>query len=247
MSKVHTNRKNPAIVSLITDPKQIIPMDACVLIPPNRSKEVREIPPISFEMQRKFWLDTLFRTFPSLAIHEAVLKECFFPSELHTYLQNHIGSNNLLLLKDSDLSALESSYRDSIEIDISNPTNYKPELDNSDDRGEVKSLAHIKTKNYPYFCSRDSKAIRLIDEADRLKTNLQDVNSIQTYEMMYYLTRLQMCKSREMKPFYKYLYHLTSWESKTNPEWGQFLSQMDLLYGEEIKNALNPDPISMNN
>ncbi|EJS70444.1 hypothetical protein ICW_01913 [Bacillus wiedmannii] len=245
MSKVQTNRKNPAIVSLIIDPKQIIPMDACVLIPPNRSKEVRKIPPISFEMQRKFWLDTLFRTFPSLAIHEAVLKECFFPSELHTYLQNHIDSSNLLLLKDSDLSVLESSYRDSIEIDISNPTNYKPELDNSDDRGEVKSLAHIKTKNYPYFCSRDSKAIRLIDEADRLKTNLQDVNSIQTYEMMYYLTRLQMCKSKEMKPFYKYLYHLTSWESKTNPEWGQFLLQMDLLYGEDIKNALNPEPISM--
>lgn len=244
MSRIDTESNNPALLSLIDDYSQIIPMDACVLIPPDRSRESNGIRPIDFLFYKKYWLETLFKTFPHLAIHEAVLQECFSPSSLHHYLTTRIQDSTLILLRDSDLSPMEEVYRKTIEKDIAYYTSYNPEQDNKDDRGEVKTLAYIKTKEYLYFCSRDSKALRLIKEADKYNTHLQNVGALHFYEVMYYLVRMDMCKAKEMKPFYKYVYHLSRREKEINPEWIEFLEKMDRLYGEIIMNAPNkPIPL----
>lgn len=238
-SKVNTSIPNSALVSLIHDFSQIITLDACVLIPLDRSKENSQIPVFDFPIYRKFWLDVLFKTFPYLAIHDAVLEECFSPAELHRYLKKEIDSQRLMLLSDSNLTPDEESYRRSMEYKIAEYTSYNPDQDNNDDRGEVKSLAHIKTKDYLYFCSRDSNAIRLIQDSDKYEASLETIQAIHIYELAYYFVRMDMCKSKQMRSIYKYIYHLTKKEIKSNPEWTTFLDEMDNLYLHEIEASLN--------
>lgn len=88
--------------------------------------------------------------------------------------------------------------RAAIESKIAKYTNYEPEKDNRDDRGEVKSLAYIATKELLYFCSPDSNALKLIDKAEEWDTNLEGVNAIRVYEIIYFLMRAQAI-SRESK------------------------------------------------
>ena len=40
MGRIDIEKKNPALLLLIDDYSQIIPLDACVLIPPDRSREM---------------------------------------------------------------------------------------------------------------------------------------------------------------------------------------------------------------
>lgn len=125
MGRIDIEKKNPALLLLIDDYSQIIPMDACVLIPPDRSRESNGVRPIDFMFYSKYWLETLFNTFPHLAIHEAVLQECFSPSALHQYLTTRIENSTLILLRDSDLTPMEEVYRKTIEKDIAYYTAYK--------------------------------------------------------------------------------------------------------------------------
>lgn len=224
---------NGALLELIKDFSQILPLDANLLIPPDRSKENRQIPAIDFEIYKKIWLHPLLYTFPHLAIHQAVLDELVAPG-VFRFIDEHIQSSRLILLSDDELSVEEEQYRRTVEGAISRYTNYDPSMDNSADRGEVKSLAHIATRGLLYFCSHDSNALRLVEDAEQLETHLDTVGTLRYYEIIYYLVAMRMVKPDSLKNFYKYIYRLTTREKQMNPEWSQFLVGMDMLYREAI-------------
>jgi hypothetical protein len=173
---------NSALISLIEDFAQIISVDANFLIPPDRSREVRGAQAITFHAFRKFWLDPLFVTFPYLAIHEAVYEE-LVNSSSRTYVKEKIENGQMILLSDQDLDERESAYRAMIESQIAAHTAYDPEIDNKDDRGEVKSLAYIATKQLLYFCSRDSRALRLLSDPFKNTIGLFSVSAVHAYEL----------------------------------------------------------------
>lgn len=125
----------------------------------------------------------------------------------------------------------------SIEKQIAKFTRYEPEKDNSDDRGEVKSLAYIATRGLLYFCSHDSNALKLIDKASEWDTNLEGVNAVRTYEILYYLLRAKATSKDVIRFLYKYLYYSTKPDKVVNPEWGIFINNMDNLYGNIISSC----------
>ena len=132
--------------------------------------------------------------------------------------------------RDSSLSPVEQALRDSIEAKIYPLTKYDPLLDNKDDRGEVKSLAYIAVKGLLYFAANDSNAILLIEKAENWKTGLDNVRAIQMYELIFYLYKTNSSDKKSLRMLYKYQYHLTKNEKDTNPEWGEFIETMELLY-----------------
>ncbi|MGL4761922.1 MAG: hypothetical protein ACRCWG_10785 [Sarcina sp.] len=165
-------------------------------------------------------------------MHEAVYNE-FQTSNTKNFVDERLEDSSLLFLcKDTELSAIEEIHRLTIESKIAKNTNYKPELDNSTDKGEVKSLAYIATKGLPYFCSHDAGAIRLIEDAEKLETSLDDVSAIQPFEVLYYFKRKNIGDPKYLKMFFKYMYRLTKKEVSYNPEWGKFITKMDTLYSE---------------
>jgi hypothetical protein len=245
MSKINLDYANPALLSLIEDFRQILPLDTNILIPPDRSRELKgsKQPPLTFDLYSKYFLDPLMLTFPYLAIHEAVYEECVDPA-VYRYVTEKIQKQFILLLKDSDLTPEEEAVRYTFERSIAPWTRYDPDLNRGEDKGEVKSLAHIATKGWIYFCSRDAKALRLIDEAHILQTNLVEQMSVRMHEVIYYLFRMKMASHPPfLKGLYKYLYRLTEHEKHINPEWASFVQRMDELYGEVIRKAEKQGPI----
>lgn len=103
-------------------------------------------------------------------------------------------------------------------------------INNKDDRGEVKSLAYIATKGLLYFAAHDNNAIQLIEKSDDWSTGLDNVKSIQMYEIIYYLYMNDLSSKKDLRILYKYQYYLTKKEKQENPEWGEYISRMDVLY-----------------
>lgn len=223
------NTPSPALLTLIGDFSQVITLDANILLIPERS-EVRS--PVRFEygLHEKYWLNSLFRTFPHLAVHDAVRREILIPAVLVRYLDDKINRNRLILLQDSDFAPDEEVIRSTIERKIARYTNYNPVLDLGQDKGEVKSLAHMATRGYLYFCSADANALRLIDYADTYDTNLDQQHALRYYELIYYLHKVRATPSQYLKAMYKNSYRLTSLEKTIHPEWGEFCKAMDALY-----------------
>lgn len=215
-----------------------------LLIPPNRSKVLGPQAVLDFDFYRRIWLDPLFKTFPYLAIHQAVYEEVIVKPNLSRYIDNKIQQQALLLLKDEELTEEEEFIRRSVEQKIAAPTNYEPELDNKDDRGEVKSLAYIHVKELIYFCSNDSNALRLVEHADKLETNLDSLITLRLYEIIYYLVTLRMASPKTMRSLYKFHYLATRHEKSTNPNWQEFKEGMDTLYAHAIqKSTGKPTPL----
>ena len=50
------------------------------------------------------------------------------------------------------------------------------------------------------------------------------------FELIYYLYVKNKGEKKLLRMLYKYQYYLTEHEKKTNPEWGDFVNQMNLLY-----------------
>ncbi|TFJ93430.1 hypothetical protein [Lentibacillus salicampi] len=241
--KVDLENHNEALFTLIDNFSQILPLDANLLIPSDRSK-VTPNASLDFNFYKRIWLDPFFKTFPYLAIHQAVYEEVVTTPNLSNYIKQKIQQQVLILLKDDDLTCEEHLLRNGVEQKIAASTNYEPEIDNRDDRGEVKSLAHIHVKELIYFCSHDSNALRLVDKAVTLETSLESLITIKLYEIIYYLSKLQMADSKEMRFLYKFHYYLTSHEKKTNPSWNDFRMGMDRLYDYAVKNSRGkPTPL----
>lgn len=206
-------------------------IDANIFIPPDRSGENSKIKPIEFEYYKRYWLEPFVETFKPVGIHEAIYSE-FNTNSIKKFIDRNIEVENIRIVihRDSDLKEKEEVIRRTIEADIAKNTNYKPALDNSADRGEVKSLAYIAAKGLLYFCSHDANAIRLIEDAEVLETSLDLVSAIQPYEIMYYFSRKEIVENKVLRNFYKYMYCLTKKEKEQNPEWIMFLEKMDEIY-----------------
>ena len=230
---VNTSIQNDALLSLITDSIQIITLDANFIIPPDRSKENSQVKAIPFEWFKTYWLKPLLYQFPYLAIHEAVQRE--IQTELAKKFVADLVYGNpplMILLSDAVFTDFEEIFRKSVEARIAYYTSYDPIIDNSKDRGEVKSLAHIATRGLLFFCSHDSQAIRLIEQTEQLNTQLDSVKAIRFYEIIYFLAKKKLGVNQALRTLYKYIYHLTLSDKKCNPTWSEFLEKMDQQYLE---------------
>ncbi|NMA31259.1 MAG: hypothetical protein GX941_05580 [Candidatus Methanofastidiosa archaeon] len=229
MMRIDSTSPNPALVSIFSRPDQTITLDANILIPPDRSRYAKRS--FDFPLFRKIWLEPIFTAFSNLAIHEAVYDELVL-TPLRCYIQSMIDNipSRLNIHKDSDLTAEEKVLRDFIEAKIFPLTNYDPLFDNKDDRGEVKSLAYIAVKGLLYFAAHDTNAVQLVEKAEEWSTGLDNVQAIKMHELIYYLYKTNIGDKKSLRMLYKYQYYLTQHEKKTNPEWSQFIEEMDALY-----------------
>jgi len=227
--RVDLSSPNPAMVSIIQDPHQIITLDANFIIPPNRNKLKTDI---TFEQFRKIWVDPIFDAFPNLAVHEAVYEE-FVIDSIKKYVDEKVNfaPPKLLVHKDSSLTPEEQILRDTIEDLLSPLTNYSPLIENKVDRGEVKSLSYMAVKGLLYFAAHDSQALQLIEKSEEWDTGLDGVQAIKMYELIYYLLKTGRSAKDSLRYLYRYQYYLTTREKSYNPEWGVFVVEMDKLYG----------------
>ncbi len=221
--------KNPALVSLYDTPNQVVTLDANFLIPPDR--QMQSVKGIPFPLFQSFWLDPIFDTFPNLAIHEAVREE-LVSRDIKTFIQNKENATppQIIIYKDSELTSVEHMLRDSFEAKIYPYTHYDPQLDNRSDRGEVKTLAYIAVKGLLYFAAHDHNAIQLVEKAESWSTGLDTVQTIEMYEIIFFLYVRYPSIRKSLRMLYKYQYYCTSHEKSKNPEWGAFIKDMETLY-----------------
>ncbi len=230
-NKVNIVLRNKALISLFKNPKQLLVVDANFLIPPDRSRENRSIKPIPFKSFKNIWLDNLIDTFNPIIIHEAVYDE-FQTKDVKDLVDENVNKQPqfITIVKDADLKPLEQSMRNAIEIKIARHTQYEPEIDNKDDRGEVKSLSYIAIKQLLYFCSQDANSIRLIEEAEKLETSLDNIFAIRMYEIIYYFIINNIGNKKDLRILYKYMYYSTKSDKAINPSWNEFEESMNKLY-----------------
>lgn len=232
--KIKVSSINTAFESLIKDPVQIVLLDANIFIPPDK-RNLGAKDRVLFQVYEKIWLSPLFLSFPNLSIHEAVDQEILKESlDVRAFIDGKIANVDykMQVFKDTDLDANAQTVRNTFEEKIYPNTKYNPDLDNADDRGEVKTLAHIGAKGYLYFASNDQNALRLVDEADHLETGLDTVGAIHIYELLYYFNKKKVIDKDSLRILYRYMYHLTKQEQKDNPPWGEFIAIMDSYYSD---------------
>lgn len=156
-----------------------------------------------------------------------------YPYEILTYAdaKQTESPSRLRVYSDAELTTIEHSLMETYISKLSEYSQYVPQLDNAKDRGEVKSLSFMAVKKFLYFAANDTLPKRLIREADELKTGLDDIELLEMYDVIYYLYRTDRYPKDGLRLLYKYEYYLTSREKQENPNWGDFIQEMDLLYG----------------
>ena len=228
--KVDTKEVNPAFQSIIQNPGQKVFLDANFFIPPDRS-EVAKVRAYSFADFKECWLIPLLSEFSGLAIHESVYGELVADS-VKKYADEQISRipQKLKIHYDSELSSSEEALRNTYINRIAVHSLYNPTRDNAKDRGEVRSLSFMAVKQFLYFAANDALPVRLIKDAAKLGTGLDDMQIVQMYELIYYLYKTGRYDNKALRILYKYQYYLTPGDKKINLEWGCFIEQMDLLY-----------------
>ena len=229
--KVDFKEKNPALVSLFENPGQTIFLDANFLIPPDRTKVGAKSVP--FLKYCEIWLDPVFDSFSDLAMHESVYGE-LVEDHVKRYADVKCQESppGLKVYSDTDLNAAEAALMQTYISRISPFSKYIPVLKNSDDKGEVLSLPYMASKGFLYFASDDHLPIQLIRKADELGTGLQDMCVLEMFDVIFYLYRTGKYDNKGLRLLYKYQYYLTKREKLLNPEWGEFIREMNLLYPE---------------
>lgn len=228
--KVDTKEVNPAFQSIIQNPGQKVFLDANFFIPPDRS-EVAKVRAYSFTDFKKCWLIPLLSEFAGLAIHESVYDELVADSiKEYADEQTSCIPSKLRIHYDSELSSSEEALRNTYINKIAVHSLYNPTRDNAKDRGEVRSLSFMAVKQFLYFAANDALPVRLIKDAAKLLTGLDDMQIVQMYELIYYLYKTGRYDNKALRILYKYQYYLTAGDKRINPEWGCFIEQMDLLY-----------------
>ena len=228
--KVDTKEVNPAFQSIIQNPGQKVFLDANFFIPPDRS-EVAKVRAYSFTDFKECWLIPLLSEFTGLAIHESVYDELVADSvKEYADEQTSCIPSKLRIHYDSELSGLEEALRNTYINKIAVHSLYNPSRDNAKDRGEVRSLSFMAVKQFLYFAANDALPVRLIKDAAKLLTGLDDMQIVQMYELIYYLYKTGRYDNKALRILYKYQYYLTAGDKRINPEWGCFVEQMDLLY-----------------
>lgn len=94
------------------------------------------------------------------------------------------------------------------------------------------SLAYMASKGFLYFASDDSLPMQLIRKADELGTGLQTIRLLEMFDVIFYLYRTGKYDNKGLRLLYKYQYYLTEREKLQNPEWGEFIRKMNLLYSQ---------------
>lgn len=228
--KVDTKEVNPAFQSIIQNPGQKVFLDANFFIPPDRS-EVAKVRAYSFTDFKECWLIPLLSEFTGLAIHESVYDELVADSvKEYADEQTSCIPSKLRIHYNSELSGLEEALRNTYINKIAVHSLYNPTRDNAKDRGEVRSLSFMAVKQFLYFAANDALPVRLIKDAAKLLTGLDDMQIVQMYELIYYLYKTGRYDNKALRILYKYQYYLTAGDKRINPEWGCFVEQMDLLY-----------------
>lgn len=228
--KVDTKEVNPAFQSIIQNPGQKVFLDANFFIPPDRS-EVAKVRAYSFTDFKECWLIPLLSEFAGLAIHESVYDELVADSiKEYADEQTSCIPSKLRIHYDSELSSSEEALRNTYINKIAVHSLYNPTRDNAKDRGEVRSLSFMAVKQFLYFAANDALPVRLIKDAAKLLTGLDDMQIVQMYELIYYLYKTGRYDNKALRILYKYQYYLTAGDKRINPEWGCFIEQMDLLY-----------------
>lgn len=227
---------NESFISLLQDITQTVVIDANLIIPPDRSdiatKNSASLK-LEFDKYKDAFLEPLFRIFPSVAIHDAVYKEISQNQSIKEYIDEKIKYKNITVLKDQDLNIVEESIRSTTEDKIAQFTNYNPGIDNSNDRGEVKSISYAVAKGLIYFSTNDSNTISLIERKE-LEPYLHSIKAIKVYEMIYAI-RVIDGNSKILKGMYKLLYHLTEPEKKSNFDWASFYEECSKHYAQYCK------------
>lgn len=228
--KVDTKEVNPAFLNVIQNPSQKIFLDANFFIPPDRSK-VAKVKAYSFDDFKECWLIPLLNEFDGLVIHESVHDELVADSVKH-YANEQTNSNppKLKIHYDLELNSVEEALRNTYMNRIAVHSSYDPTRDNAKDRGEVRSLSFMAVKRFLFFAANDSLPVRLIKNAAELGTGLDDMQIVQMYELIYYLYKTDRYDKKALRILYKYQYYLTPGDKRVNPEWGNFIEQMDILY-----------------
>lgn len=228
--KVDTQTVNPAFQSIIQSPGQKVFLDANFFIPPDRS-DVAKVKAYSFTDFKECWLIPLLSEFAGLAIHESVYDE-LVADNVKKYADEQKSSNppKLKIHYDSELNRKEDALRNTYMNKIAIHSMYNPMKDNSKDRGEVRSLSFMAVKQFMFFAANDSLPVRLIKDASKLGTGLDDMQIVQMYELIYYLYKKNKYDKKALRVLYKYHYYLTNGDKRINPEWGNFIEQMDELY-----------------
>ena len=231
MLKVDLSETKPGFLALLANPDDLIVVDANFYLPPDRTRIGAKYK-YSFDEYKEVWIVPMHKSFPNLAIHEAVLDE-LVDSASSEFVQNCLQSKTtpkLQRLSDSSLSPSAEAIRKGKEGRIAPYTKYDPSRDNKDDRGEVKSLAHMGTVGYTFFVSNDATALRLIEEAEQLGTTLDDLRVVHFYEGIYYLGKTNAINRDAARNLYRYHYYNTKKDKQRNPPWEEFLAGMDKLY-----------------
>lgn len=228
--KVDTREVNLAFQSILQNPSQKVFLDANFFIPPDRS-EVAKVKAYSFTDFKECWLIPLLSEFSGLAIHESVYDELVAES-VKKYADEQKNSNppKLKIHYDSELTSKEEALRNTYMNKIAVHSLYNPTRDNAKDRGEVRSLSFMAVKQFLFFGANDSLPVRLIKDAAKLGTGLDNMQIVQMYELIYYLYKTDRYDKKALRILYKYQYYLTYGDKRVNPEWGSFIEQMDVLY-----------------
>lgn len=212
--KVDTKEVNPAFQSIIQNPGQKVFLDANFFIPPDRS-EVAKVRAYSFTDFKECWLIPLLSEFTGLAIHESVYDELVADSvKEYADEQTSCIPSKLRIHYDSELSGLEEALRNTYINKIAVHSLYNPTRDNAKDRGEVRSLSFMAVKQFLYFAANDALPVRLIKDAAKLLTGLDDMQIVQMYELIYYLYKTGRYDNKALRILYKYQYYLTAGDKR---------------------------------
>ncbi len=230
--KVDTKEINPAFKSIIQDPNQTVFLDANFFISPDRSDYLR-VKKYSFDDFKNYWLIPLLSEFSGIAIHESVYDE-LVEEKIKAYADEQANDNpaKIKIYRDSELNATEIALMNYYIAKLAVHSQYDPTRDNKKDRGEVKSLSFMAVKQFLLFAANDALPVRLIKEADKLNTGLDDLGIVQMYELIYYMCKTGKYDNKQLRILYKYQYYLSPADKRTNPDWGTFIEQMDKLYEE---------------
>ncbi len=223
---------NFALVNIITHRDSIIFLDANVLISPDRTKLGAQ-KALDFNLYKETVLNPLFDNWSGLCVHEAVYDE-FVAESVKAFADEMKDKTEarLVIHSNSELSENERGLYNSNIDKLAKYSNYNPDIDNTDDRGEIQSLAFMAVKGYIYFSSNDGLPIRLITRAEEYNSGLGDMGIIQLYEIIYVLHKFQLSDDENLRLIYKYVYYATSKDKKKNLGWSEFLNRMDKLYGD---------------
>ena len=197
--RVDTKAVNPAFQSIIQNPGQKVFLDANFFIPPDRS-EVTKVRAYSFIDFKECWLIPLLSEFAGLVIHESVYDELVADS-VKSYADEQKNSNppKIKIHYDSELNSAEDALRNTYMNRIAVHSQYNPAIDNAKDRGEVRSLSFMAVKQFLFFAANDSLPVRLIKDAAKLKTGLDNMQIVQMYELIYYLYKTDRYDKKSVK------------------------------------------------